>query len=78
MINKKIKHGGTFYYILKCHHSSPTSEDYVTFDVFAYEYHDGDDDPEKTMYDVERMFNTKDEAIEYAKILEKRHYGCAN
>lgn len=74
MVKKKIEHGGTFYYILGCNHLSPFGENYVTFDVFAYEYHDGDDDPEKTVYDVERMFNTEDEAKEYAKILEKQHY----
>lgn len=74
MLTEKIQDGGTFYYILKCHHSNKFGEDYVTFDVFRYEFHDGDDDPEKTMYDLELMFNTEEEAKKYADILKNKHY----
>ena len=73
MINKKIEHGGTFYYILKCHHSSQTGEDYVTFDVFAYEYHDGDDDNKFAKNPIEAIFLwNKNVANDYNEIAKEK------
>lgn len=66
MLTKKLKHGDTFYYILKCHHNDAP----ITFDVFAYEFHDGDD-RDNSHYDPKRMFNTQEEAEEYVEILMK-------
>lgn len=74
MLKKKSKNGEDFYYIKQCHHLSNYGEDYVTFNVFRYEFHNGDDEHENTMYDLEQMFNTEDEAKKYAKFLEENHY----
>lgn len=67
MLREKLKDGDTFYYILTCHHSDENGKDYVTNDVFAYEFHEGDDNSETSFYDLERMFNTKEEAEQKAK-----------
>lgn len=70
MLTKSLKDKDTFYYVKRCFHG----DDKITFDVLAYEFHPGDEMRESSMYDINKMFNTKAEAEICAKILTTQHY----
>lgn len=70
MLTTTLNHCDTFYYVLKCHHGDGT----ITFPVFAYEFHTGDDDEKTSYYNVYHMFNTKEEAEIFAKNWKTEFY----
>jgi hypothetical protein len=75
MLTKSLKDKDTFYYVKRCFHG----DNKITFDVLAYEFHPGDELRESSMYDINKMFNTKAEAEICAKILTTQHYcGTSN